>query len=379
MPEPLQSVSAHPSVQPPLQRQQLHEAISRFKQANVLVVGDVAIDEMLYGDVDRLSREAPVLILKHRQTDIILGAAGNAAHNLAALEAARTDLLALHGDDHSATVLKAALHRDRIDTRGLLQDPLRPTTTKTRVSGTANHSVTQQIVRLDRESRSPLPEALETQALERLQTLVPGCNGLLISDYNLGMLTPALREALLTYHQQFPVAVDSQQPLHYFANAAILTPNQPEAEKNIGRAFQNEDDLVACGWRLLQESGAQRLLITRGQDGMALFEGEHCFLIPVFNQSKVFDVTGAGDTVVATLLLAVASGASYLQAAVLGNLAASLVVRQFGAAVTSREQLHQALDDLPDELLSGLRCLKKPHQPSAQATQAASVAAGSPF
>ena len=313
-----------------LNKECLHHAIDRFPEAKLLVVGDIAIDEMVYGNVDRLSREAPVVILKHRQTDIILGAAGNAAHNMAALGSDPTHIIAMRGDDHQATVLKAAMHRDKISLDGLLVDPMRPTTTKSRISGTANHSVTQQVVRIDYESRQPIPDNLEQEALDKLQALVPQSNGVLLSDYALGMMTPTIRQATLALAAKhcLPLAVDSQQALSAFAGADVLTPNQPEAEKNLGRPFRNEEDLVESGQLLREQSGAKRLLITRGQDGMALFDEDgQVHLIPVFNRSKVFDVTGAGDTVVATLLTAVSTGASYLEAAVLGNLS-----RQFSGS-----------------------------------------------
>jgi rfaE bifunctional protein kinase chain/domain len=225
-----------------------------------------------------------------------------------------------------------------------------------------NQSITQQVVRLDRESREPLSAVLEGQLLAWLEANAHRFDALLLSDYGLGVVTPAVIEACRRLTQQLGLlwAVDSQRPLSWFAGAAIMTPNLPEAEANLpaGTSLATEEALLTHGPTLLTQSGGHNLLITRGSDGMALFEGgeaERVTLLPVFNQSHVFDVTGAGDTVVATLLLAKAVGASWCQAAVLGNLAASLVVRQFGAATTTQAELHDALVALPPECLSAIQ------------------------
>jgi rfaE bifunctional protein kinase chain/domain len=345
------------SLQPPT----LGQVIDRLHTCKVLVVGDLAIDDMIYGQVDRLSREAPVVILRHHHTDTVLGAAANAAHNLAKL-GAHVTVAGVLGADYYADTLRNALHRDGLHTDGLVVDEHRPTTTKTRISGMVNQSITQQVVRLDRESREPLSAVLEGQLLAWLEANAHRFDALLLSDYGLGVVTPAVIEACRRLTQQLGLlwAVDSQRPLSWFAGAAIMTPNLPEAEANLpaGTSLATEEALLTHGPTLLTQSGGHNLLITRGSDGMALFEGgeaERVTLLPVFNQSHVFDVTGAGDTVVATLLLAKAVGASWCQAAVLGNLAASLVVRQFGAATTTQAELHDALVALPPECLSAIQ------------------------
>jgi rfaE bifunctional protein kinase chain/domain len=349
-------------------RQRLEEAIHRFRQGRVLVVGDVAIDEMVYGVTERLSREAPVVILGHRRTDILLGAAGNAAHNLAALQAKHTAIVGVLGTDYYAGQLRDALVRDGIDASGMVADDSRPTTTKTRISGTANHSVTQQIVRIDRESRDPVSGLVETRLLEQMTRFAPDMDALLLSDYGLGVMTDAvIAEAqALARRYNLVLAVDSQKALSQFQQATVVTPNQPEAENNVGFALNTSASVLAGGRELLRQTNAENVLITRGQDGMVLFERSGRYTeIPVFNRSEVFDVTGAGDTVIATLTLARATGAEITDAAILGNLAASLVVKRFGAAVTQPAELQDAMKQLDPALLDSI----KYRHPLPEATQ----------
>ncbi len=340
-------------------KETLSKIISRLGQGRVLVVGDLVIDEMIYGNTHRLSREAPVLILQHQRADIILGAAGNAAHNVSKLNAQRTAVVGVAGKDYYCSLLMDALQRDGIDACGLVQDDSRPTSTKTRISGIANHSVTQQIVRIDRESNAPISPEIETRLLETLSQLAPNFDALLLSDYGLGVLSPAIIDhcqALAQKHGLI-VAVDSQQDLSAFQSATVLTPNQPEAERNVGFDLTTPEDVLRAGQILLDKTQGQSVLITRGESGMSLFErqpdstGPKVTHIPVFNRSQVFDVTGAGDTVVGTLTLALTAGASLLEAAILGNLAASIVVTRFGAATTNPTELQASLDKLDDNLL----------------------------
>ena len=341
----------------PISKETLRRLVSQFNSTRQLVVGDMVIDEMVYGSVDRLSREAPVIILRHRNTDVVLGGGANAVHNVAAF-GAQVHALGVWGDDYFAPQLKAAMENAGIDTSTMVTDATRPTTTKTRISGVISSSLTQQMVRIDRESRAPLAPHIHTCLMTSLEKQLPLSNGVLLSDYGLGVITPELAEHALKLAIQLnvPIAVDSQQDLATFQNATIMTPNQPEAEKNVGFALDSRDAILKAGQVLLNKANAKYSLITLGQDGMALFEREsqQAHFIPVFNKSDVFDVTGAGDTVVATWLVAYASGASALEAAVLGNLAASIVVKTFGSAVTSQAELTEAIHTLPDTLLDSI-------------------------
>lgn len=336
---------------------QLYQALQQFPKGRVLVVGDLVIDEMIYGSTHRLSREAPVLILKHQQTDIILGAAGNAAHNIADLGAKRTTVIGVAGKDYYCSLLIDALQRDGVDYAGLVQDDSRPTSTKTRLSGIANHSVTQQVVRIDRESNAPLSSDIENRLLDHLTRLAPEFDAILLSDYGLGVLSPAIIEQarVLARKHNLVLAVDSQKSLDMFQGATVLTPNQPEAEQNVGYDLETHADLVRAGQELLVRTAADNMLITRGAAGMALFEKTGRMTeIPAFNRSEVFDVTGAGDTVVGTLTLALATGSPTAVGAVLGNLAASIVVKRFGAATTNPAELAQAIDQLEEGYLESI-------------------------
>ena len=349
-----------------LMKERLRQLIAKLGQGRVLVVGDLVIDEMVYGATHRLSREAPVLILQHQRADIILGAAGNAAHNVSKLNAKRTAIVGIAGKDYHCSLLMDALQRDGIDASGLVQDEDRPTSTKTRISGIANHSVTQQIVRIDRESSAPISAAIENKLLDTLSRKVGDFDALLLSDYALGVLNPSVIAHCRSLAQKhgLMIAVDSQQDLSRFQGADILTPNQPEAERNVGFTLDTPEDVLRAGELLLEKTQGKNLLITRGESGMNLFERESDGLkskmthIPVFNHSEVFDVTGAGDTVIGTLTLALTAGASMLEASILGNLAASIVVKRFGAATTNPDELQAALDPLDDGVLETLASSK---------------------
>ncbi len=338
----------------PVSKERLSAIIDEFSSKTHAVLGDMVIDEMVYGHVDRLSREAPVIILRHHKTDVVMGGGANAVHNVAAY-GATTHALGVWGDDYYAPQLKTVMQNAGIHTEGMVTDASRPTTTKTRLSGMVNFSVTQQMLRLDRESREALSDSLNQQLKNQLEALLPQVNGVLLSDYDLGVVNPCTVAYVLDKAKLLgiPVAVDSQGDLSQFKGASILTPNQPEAEKNVGFPLDSKDAIKKAGKLLLEKADAQHVLITLGQDGMALFDAENACVsfIPAFNKQDVFDVTGAGDTVVATWLVAYASGASALEAAVLGNLAASLVVRIFGSAVTSQSELLKSLQHLDDSLL----------------------------
>lgn len=332
----------------------LREAIQRFSKGSVLVVGDLAIDEMVYGNTSRLSREAPVLILAHKQTDILLGASGNAAHNIAKLQAKKVSIVGVSGKDYYCSLLLDALQRDGLDTTGLIQDEDRPTTTKTRISGTANQSVTQQIVRIDRESHAPVNAKIENKILDQITAMAADFDAILLSDYALGVVTPAVIDHCRTVAKRHNLvfSVDSQKDLTQFKGATVVTPNQPEAERNVGYELDTPEKLLSAGQSLLSRAEVDNVLITRGSEGMALFEKDgHYSEVPVFNKSEVFDVTGAGDTVIGTLTLALATGTPIMEAAVLGNLAASLVVKRFGASTTNPAELQETLETLDNDLL----------------------------
>jgi D-glycero-beta-D-manno-heptose-7-phosphate kinase len=321
----------------------LFQLLDRFTQARVLVVGDLTVDEFLTGQVERISREAPVLILRHETTHQIPGGGANEVYNLAKL-GAQVLAVGLVGKDVQGQALRSIFESAGVDTAGILVESDRPTVTKTRISGHARQSVTQQIVRVDRKSdRLPDPD-LQLQLAAYICQQVGSVDAVVCSDYGDGTLTQPVIEAALTHDRAI---VDAQKGLQRYVGATIFTPNIPEAEQAVGYAIDQPHALNQAGQDLLKLTQAQQVLITRGDEGMSLFDrsGTHQ-VIPAFNRTDVFDVTGAGDTVVAALTLSLIGGASPWEAAVLGNLAASLVVRQFGTATTTVEEMKTALQEL---------------------------------
>lgn len=325
--------------------QRLFELINSFKGIRVLVVGDLTLDEFSTGQVERISREAPVLILRHEYTRQTPGGGANAVYNLAKL-GAQVKVAGLVGKDSQGEVLRGIFETERVDTQGILIDK-RPTVTKTRIAGHARQSVTQQIVRVDRKS-DELPDVdIQLQLAEYIREQIAAVDAVVCSDYGDGTLTEPVIEASLAHSRAI---VDSQQSLQRYAGATLFTPNLPEAEKAVGYRITDALSLQKAGEDLLKLTKAQQILITRGEQGMSLFEKEQTSHIPAFSRTDVFDVTGAGDTVVAALTLGLCAGASFWEAAVLGNLAASLVVRQFGTATTTTEEMKEALQILLEEI-----------------------------
>jgi rfaE bifunctional protein kinase chain/domain len=329
--------------------QRLFKLLDGFAQARVLVVGDLTLDEFLTGQVERISREAPVLIIRHETTRQTPGGGANAVYNLAKL-GAKVKVVGLVGKDAQGEALRAIFEAAGIDTSGVLIDPNRPTVTKTRIAGHARQSVTQQIVRVDRKS-DELPDSdKQLQLAEQIRQQLNTVDAVVCSDYGDGVLTPPVIEAVLSHSRTI---VDAQKGLQRYSGAGVFTPNLPEAEQAVGYAVNNSQTLRQAGLDLLALTQAQQILITRGDEGMSLFDRtgvEHH--IPAFNRTDVFDVTGAGDTVVAALTLSLCAGASFWEAAVLGNLAASIVVRQFGTATTMPDEIKAALQALLDEVAS---------------------------
>jgi rfaE bifunctional protein kinase chain/domain len=327
--------------------ERLFQLIDGFSQARVLVVGDLTLDEFLTGQVERISREAPVLILRHEYTQQVAGGGANAVYNLAKL-GAQVKAVGLLGKDEQGRSLQQIFAATGIDTQGIFLDRDRPTVTKTRISGHARQSVTQQIVRVDRKSdQLPDPE-LQLQLAEYIRSQVDTVDAVVCSDYGDGVLTPPVIAAALSHPRTI---VDTQKQIQRYRGAMLFTPNLPEAEQAVGYAITNPQTLTQAGKDLLALTKAQQMLITRGEQGISLFDPagseQH---IPAFNRAEVFDVTGAGDTVVAALTLGLTAGASFWEAAVLGNLAASIVVRQFGTTATIASEMKAALQTLLEEL-----------------------------
>jgi len=313
----------------------------------VAVIGDVVADEFVYGRVARVSREAPVLILEYDSTEIVPGGAGNAANNVAAL-GGRAALVSVTGRDEPARRLVAALHR-RVDARHVVRAPGSATPVKTRILAGGVHSAKQQVVRIDRAVGGPFTSRVR-QAFERaVFTSALRADAVLVSDYGSGLVTPALvgrlRRELRRAHRPIPVLIDSRYRLLDYSGLAACTPNESEVEQALGvRINDNRRVLERAGREILSRTGMEAVIITRGSRGMALFvDGQETVHIPIFGTDSIVDVTGAGDTVVSTVTLALAAGASVEAAARLANYAGGLVVMKRGTATVSADELRTAI------------------------------------
>lgn len=338
-----------------IDKEKLINAIDNLKKPSVLVIGDMAIDEMVYGTTDRISREAPVLILRHYNTKIILGGASNAANNISSLNGGKVSVIGTYGKDYYASILLDTFKKSNINTEYMVEDESRSTTVKTRISGSCSQSVTQQIVRIDRETISPLSNQTEQKIISQIERAIPKHDAVILSDYNIGTLTDNVIKKAIELCKKYNkiIVVDSQKNLNRFQGVTSMTPNQPDSEKFVGFFIKDFDTMQKAGKDILDKTNAESVLITLGGDGMALFENNGNFeKIPVFNKTDVFDVTGAGDTVVAVYTLAIASGLNKKESAIIGNLAASIVIRYFGCATTTIEQLKDTLYKMNFDTLS---------------------------
>jgi rfaE bifunctional protein kinase chain/domain len=332
----------------------LKNIVSRFKQARILVIGDLIVDEYLRGTPERISREAPVIILQYINSRFTLGGSANAANNLASLSA-KTSLMGVVGEDKTAERLRDICKERDIELYYCI-DPSRPTTLKTRVISSSSSDpdtgtvLKQQVLRIDHQIKDKLNDELSKKLLESFKDTIQNYDLILLSDYGSGVLHEEnVKEImdLAKYHQK-KVVVDSNGKFSKYAGAYCLTPNQPDVEATLGWKIKTEEDLFKAGIELLNLIGTEQMLITRGAKGMVLFtkseDGIKAELIPAFNVSEVFDVSGAGDTVSACFSLALAVGATNLEATLLGNIAASIVVRKYGTATTNVDELLHELD-----------------------------------
>ncbi len=334
-----------------MDKEKLVDLIKKIGDSKILVVGDLALDEMVYGDTERISREAPVLILQHTHTKFILGGASNAAHNVSEINGGKVSVIGIIGDDYQANDLRNAFKEANIDCSSLIVDKCRKTITKTRISGSCSHSITQQIVRIDRQTNAPISEETEAKMIEEIKKLVPVHDAVILSDYHIGTLTDNVIKAVVDTAKKYDkkVIVDAQRDLGRYKGITSMTPNLPDTQKSVGFYLRSKEDFLKAGNQLLAETNAEAILITCGADGMVVVEPNNKYThIPVFNKAEVFDVTGAGDTVTAVYTLALAAGAEPVYAAIIGNIAAGIVVKQFGCATTSIDEI---LDSVPERIV----------------------------
>jgi rfaE bifunctional protein kinase chain/domain len=333
----------------------LQALIERGRNQTVAVIGDLIADEFIYGQLSRVSREAPVLILKYDSTTILPGGAGNAAANVAAL-GAKAKLVGLVGRGEVDRRLVRSFPRG-VDRSNLLRPIAYRVPVKTRILAGGLHSTRQQIVRIDRDPTS-FNDTQVIKDFERLASKVLiGCDAILISDYGTGLVTPRLIKAIrkqsarLHRRRPIPIIIDSRYRLLSYPGVTACTPNESEVEQMLGVTIGDDQRaLERAGRTLLKKMRSKGVVITRGSQGMAVFEpGQKTVNIPIYGTDEVADVTGAGDTVIATVTLALAAGASLYEAASLANYAGGLVVMKRGTAIVSSDELLNAIQaDLSD-------------------------------
>jgi D-glycero-beta-D-manno-heptose-7-phosphate kinase len=320
-----------------------------MKGKQVVVYGDIVADHFVYGTPKRISREAPVLILRQYRDDILLGGAGNAINNILSLGGLPIPVSVL-GNDAAGRELIEKMTSQGIDCGGILSTDRYQTPTKVRILGGMPHASRQQIVRYDIEGSFDMtPEEAEAFA-HVLREQMAICNAALISDYGYGVVRSALAENLTRFARGKPVTLDSRYDLLNFPGVSAATPNEEEAAAAAGTALFNGEDgdarLAQVAETLQETLDCEAVLITRGSRGMALFDrgAAEPLLIPVYGTDQVADVTGAGDTVIATFTLALAAGASYAEAAKLANYGGGIVVMKMGTATVSNDELRHAIE-----------------------------------
>ena len=320
----------------------LRDVIDRFKGKRIVVAGDLVADVFVYGEISRISREAPVLILNHRETQVVPGGGANAIHNLWAL-GAKPFPVGVVGDDAEGLQLLRYFSNLGIDVSGIAVAKSLRTPSKMRILAGAVHSQRQQIVRLD--SGSPLQDETIRNAVKRkLKVALKEADALLISDYGYGLATPEIISSIR--RKSLTATLDSRFSLMNFSGMTAATPNEPEVEAALGISIGNDQKkLEWAGRTLLRKLKHDAVLITRGKDGMALFErAKKTAHIPIHGSDEVADVTGAGDTVIATFTLALAAGASHYQAAQLANYAGGIVVMKHGTRPVTHHELVEAVN-----------------------------------
>ena len=328
--------------------QKLRRIVESFSNLSVLVMADLIVDEFISGEIARVSREAPVLILKHRDRMLIPGGGANAVMNLAALGVTALPV-GLVGDDEAGRALLQIFRKNKISVSGISKLKGHVTTTKTRVLAYSSHSTRQQVVRIDRECatlKDTHPALVELVASAR--EYAPAADAVLLSDYGYGAVSPRLFNFVRAKGAlgETPVTLDSRYRMLDYEGVTAATPNESEVEESLRiKIGDDREKLFEVGATLLKQMKLDSLVITRGGDGMAAFEKKKAPLeIPIYGDSQVVDVTGAGDTVIATFTAALAAGADPASAAKLANYAGGIVVMKRGTATVSRAELLAALE-----------------------------------
>jgi D-glycero-beta-D-manno-heptose-7-phosphate kinase len=328
----------------------LRKIVESFPKLTITVLADLVADEFVFGEISRVSREAPVLILKHRDRKIVPGGGANAIYNLADL-GVNVLPVGVVGDDEPGRLLLRAFRHKRIPVSGVLKDKSYSTVTKTRILAGFPHTAGQQVVRLDREPAEGPNSHLRRELVLAAREYTRASDALLVSDYGYGAATPTLLNVIREKRglDKVPVTLDSRHRMLQFSGITAATPNEAEVEEVLGiRIGNSHERLLAAGDQIAGEMDLEALLITRGKDGMVIFPRRHKPVeIPIYGSDEVADVTGAGDTVIATFTASLAAGATSEEAAHLSNFAGGIVVTKRGTATVSQQELLDALDKAP--------------------------------
>jgi len=328
-----------------LLQERLIGIVRRFPQRRILVIGDAVADQFIYGAISRVSREAPVFILRHEHTETVPGGAANCALNLASL-GARVSLISVAGNDEAGRALVEKLNAAGVDCSGVLTSPALQTTRKVRILAGQLHSTRQQVIRIDYEGEPLGNPELRARLRANVLAQTQAVDAVIISDYNYGVADAEMaaftRDAAAA--RKVPVLADSRFRLADFVGFTSATPNQDEVEQLLGREFTDFAELETAGEELRERLGYRALLVTRGSHGMMLLEaGVAAVHLDAVGAREPVDVTGAGDTVMAAYTLALASDSSFPDAARLANYAGGLVVMKRGTASVTREELENSV------------------------------------
>lgn len=314
----------------------LKNIISNFRDKKVLVIGDLILDEFIWGKVSRISPEAPVPVVRVENESFMPGGASNVANNINAL-GGKAYLVGVVGNDERAGILKGELEHRGVNIDGIVSDPQRPTILKTRVIA---HQ--QQVVRIDKEKIDPLKEKTVKKIVNFVSGVIDEIDGVIVEDYGKGLITPGLlgRIVPLAKKKRKIIAVDpKEEHFSYYKGVTVLTPNNAEASRAVGFNIKDKASLKKAGFELLKKLKTRIMLITLGEDGMMVFEqGKSPKKIETIAQ-EVFDVSGAGDTVVSSYVLSLLSGASSIQAAHIANCAAGVVIGKIGIAIVTQDEV----------------------------------------
>jgi len=318
--------------------------IDGFTKAKIAVLGDIVADIYIYGKPFKLSREAPVLVVRHDSERIVPGGAGNAINNLAQLGASVYPISIIGNDDAGRFVLNYFAD-DNINLEGLIISDERETVSKTRIMAGDDHTSKQQVIRIDKEAKHHLAPHLEEDLVSYLTQITKGIDALIISDYGHGVITPKLIEKISQIAHRKIVVVDSRYNLLEYKDVTIITPNESEAEESSGILIKNDEDVVTIAKKFIKELRLKAALITRGNKGMLIAEKSGTINhIPIWGEEDIVDITGAGDTVTSVVTLSLTSGASFYEAARLSNYAAGIVVMKSGTATLTRKELIEAVE-----------------------------------